>query len=335
MARRATLGFVPMSIGWRLIGGALLAMPWTVSAVAPVARAAESDVPGPVWWGLMFVVAITPALLALRRQSLAATIAWDDESITHFLGGRVKTAIAWKDATLRTSSGGTAPRRIQIADAEGRSIWLAEGEGLATLRTSGRHFIASHDADALLATAARLRRPIHEGSPPRADGVLVWLFVVAGSYAAAINAYLFVGTGTLTSWPMMLICGGLLAAAMRRVVQALGRSRPTEWIAFDGDELGLARARRLDGERVLVDLAPAHHPDALVATRRGFVGATLRERLERPSSPYRSGEPVLEAVNVETQADRVLRFERLRTAFVDVFAYGGLFAMAVAAVLVS
>jgi hypothetical protein len=337
IVRRATLGFVPMSIGFRLVGGTLLGIGWTVAAMFPVVRALESDVPDTTMLGVMCLVAITPALLTGRRHALAATLAWDDRSITHFLGGRVKTAIAWKDATMRIQLGGIAPRLLQITDGDGRTISLAEGHGLAPAWLHGRRMIGKDEADELVRTAARNGASIVSGVVRDAsDGPPLTRDVFRlGPLALAIG-WLFAAThsASAASLSMMLVCGALLVVPFRRAARALARTRTNEWIAFEGGEVGLVRARRLDGAHVLVDLGPAHHADALVGTRRGFVSATLRER-ERPSCPYRAGERVLDAVHLETQADRVLRFERLRTAFVDLFAYGGLFAMSVAAVLVS
>ncbi len=328
-----------MSIGWRLIGGTLLGVAWTLAAVFPVARAVESDVPDTVMLGVMFLVAIMPPLLASRRHSLAATLAWDEQAITHLLGGRVKTAIAWKDATLRTESRGIAPRLLQIVDLDGRCISLAAGVGLAPAWLHGRRMIGADHADALLALASRLGRPIESGvvreaadGPPLACDWLRLLPIGLVGFTLVLH---YPSAQSLVALQMMLVCTMLLVAPVRRVIGAVSRVRPAEWIAFEGDEHGLVRARRVDGGRVLIDLSSAHHPDALVAIRRGFVGATLSERPERPSSPYRDGRRVLDALHVETQSDRVLRFERLRTAFVDLFAYGGLFAMSVAAVLVS
>lgn len=328
-----------MSIGWRLVGGTLLGIAWTLGAVFPVLRAAESDVPDTMMLGLMCLVAITPALLAGRRHALAATLTWDERAITHFLGGRVKTAIAWKDATLRIESGGITPRLLQIVDTDGRCISLAEGNGLAPAWLHGRRMVAKDEADELIAIAARLRRPTERVVLPEGpDGTPLgrdWLRIIPITLAGASLLPAYVNSAEAFAFTMALVCFALLVGPIRRAVRALARRRPTEWIALEGDELGLVRARRLDGGRVLVDLSPAHHPDVLVASRRGFVGATLQERSPRPSSPYRTGEPVLDVVHLETQSDRVLRFERLRTALVDLFAYGGLFAMSVAAVLVS
>jgi hypothetical protein len=339
IVRRSTLGFVPLSIGLRLVGGTLLGIAWTMASVRPVVRAIESDVPDTMLLGLMCLVAITPALLAGRRYALGATLAWDEREITHFVGGRVKTAIAWSDATVRVQPGGIVPRLLQVVDDEGRTISLVEGSGLAPAWAHGRRLIARHEADALIAHAERLGRPVVRGivrestdGPPLARD---WMRLAPLALAFTSSFVTFADQGAGAAIQVMLVCTTLLVVPLRRLARALSRTQPAEWIAFDGEELGLVRARRLDGGRVLVDLAPAHHPDALVATRRGFVGATLRERPERPSSPYRAGERVLEAVHIETQADRVLRFERLRTAFVDLFAYGGLLAVAIAAVLVS
>ena len=329
MVRRATLGFVPMSLGWRLVGGVFLGIAWTLASLAPVLRATESDTPNTVLLGVMFLVGITPALLAGRRSALAAAIAGDEKGITQFLGGRVKTAILWKDATVDRSS-----RVLQIADRDGRRISLVYAVHLAPPWLHGRKLIASHEANELVALATRLgltlgRRVVRE-SP---DGPPVWR-----DWARLVPIGLacwWLARGGSVAVPMMLFCFALLVLPVRRAARALSRAHTNEWIAFEGDELGLVRARRLDGARVLVDPAPAMHPDALVASRGGFVSAELRDRLERPSSPYRIGERVFEAVRIETQSDRVLRFERLRTAFVDVMAYGGLFAGSVAAVLVA
>ncbi len=67
-----------MSIGWRLIGGAVLGIAWTLAAVVPVTLRVESDVPDRTLLGMMCLVAVMPALLAARRHGLAATLAWDE-----------------------------------------------------------------------------------------------------------------------------------------------------------------------------------------------------------------------------------------------------------------
>ncbi len=331
----AALRLVPLPLLVRLFAGALFAAGWVASVFVPLVRVVESDVPGAIFVAAVTIATIAPAVLYLRRHALDATVRWDDETITLLRGGRVATSIAWSDACLRQRRDSAMPRRarlVQIVDPGGRRITLTTGAVIGVPSPVGRVRIEPAALDAILRAASRRASFVRDAPVPETTprALVAWL---AGSIFVAIA---FPGSalavGQTCAFAFALACVALLVDPARRVLAALRRPVGRETLVIDTEERGRVRARRLDGSRVLLDVAAASHPDARLSSRRGFVSAVLAIP-EGGTGTYRSMETPIPATYVETRDDRVLRFEHLRAALVDVIGYGAFFATALAAAL--
>lgn len=334
--REAELGFAPVTLVSRLFAGAPFAAGWAAAVVVPLVRIVESDVPMSMLAGALGVATIAPVVLYLRRHALDTSVRWDAETITLLRGGRVATSIAWRDAVLRQHVGRGGDRIVQIADAAGRRLTLVSGAVLGLSAPSGRARIAPRALDAILRVASEHGSVTREPPLPEARvsfGIAAWLlscltlalFADGPAIARAqIGAIAFAGA-----------CVALLVDPARRLVAAFRRPQGREILVIDTEERGRVRARRLDGSRVLLDVDAARHPDAMLSARRGFVNAVLVIPEDGSGTTYRSQETPIPATFVETRDDRVLRFERVRAALVDVVGYGAFFATAIAAALIT
>ena len=349
--REASLGFVPMTLVSRLFAGAPFAAGWTAAVVVPLVRAVESDVPMGILLGATALATIAPVILYLRRHAMNVRLRWDADTLTLLRGGRVATSIAWSDAIVRQRSqrsGLDRTRVVQVSDRSGRVITLATGSLAGLVAPLGRARIASRDLDALVRTAET--RATFVAEPPKAEpgrraatilrlwllGCLaVALFATGPSTVVEPIAARGAGGAMIAAFAFACACVALLIDPARRILAAFARPLGRETLVIDTEERGRVRARRLDGSRVLLDVAAASHPDAMLSSRRGFVNAVLVVPTDGSGTPYRSLEAPIPATFVETRDDRVLRFEHLRAALVDVIGYGAFFASAVAAVCVA
>lgn len=327
-AREVPLGLVAMPVGLRLLAGALFAAGWALAVFRPLVRVIESDVPSGMLAVALSVATVSPVLLYLRRHALHASLRWDERTVTLLRGGRVATSIAWREAIVRRS-----PSATQIADAAGRTITLTTGVGVSPTPL-GRVRIERPALEALLRTAAQSATFAHE--TPRVDGPPAWL---APTVAACLLVALALDDAPLfapqvAAGAFAMACAALLVDPVRRLASALRKPAGREVLVIDTEERGRLRVRRLDGSRVLLDVGAAMHPDAMLCARRGFVNAVLAIP-DAATETYRSLETPIPATYVETRDDRVLRFERLRAAMVDLVGYGAFLASALAAALVA
>jgi hypothetical protein len=325
----APLGLASLSILGRLVVGVGFGATWASVGVQPVLRALETDAPPAVIVALTWLAVVAPTVLYLRRHALRSSVRWNDEAITRVVGERVAVSITWADAWVRRD-GTRHALAVQIGDAAGRRITLASGWPIHIPLLSGRHRIDREAFDAIVSAARRGGAsfvdgaPIAEPSMPVAPILLVLFLagIIDGPRATTDQAW---------ALAIAIVCSILLVAPIRRLVATLRRPRALEPLLVDTEERGRLRARRLDGSAVLLDVSTASHPDALLATRRGFVNAVLEVPRGGSGPSYRATETPIPATYVETRDDRVLRFEALRTALVDVIGYGAFFATAVAA----
>lgn len=333
--REAALGLVPSTLVSRLALGAPFAAGWSVAVVVPLVRAVESDVPDALLVGALFVATITPVLLYLRRHAMGASLRWDEDTLTLLRGGRVATAIAWREATIRQRVGLGGERLVVVRDAAGRSLTLTTGAPPWRDVPEGRVRVDGDTMQRIL-RAARTHASFDDTRLPMPGAKIALGVVLVATIAVALfGSDRWRGAPQLAAIAFALACFALLLDPARRLHAALTRPVGRETLVIDLEERGRVRARRLDGSRVLLDLEPAHHPDALLAGRRGFVSAVLAVPSETSGTPYRAQETPIPATFVETRDDRVLRFEHLRAALVDVIGYGAFFATAIAAALVS
>jgi hypothetical protein len=321
----------------RLVGGVFLAIWWTVMVAEPLAHASRHDLPEAARTVLLGVALLAPVALYVRRHTLDAAIRWDREALTLLRGGRVVSSIAWSSARVRLS----APSRwlgrgrvLQITDDAGRRITLTDTDDVAVAAwLEGKRRVSVRTLDALLRAAAeRGRAP--QGEPERE---VAWLPLFAIGLAFFVAPPLLVSQHALAgSASAVAIAVALLVAPVRHLVRTLRRPSGSEILLLDTEERGRLRARRLvDGTRVLLDVTPARHPDALLATRRGFVNAVLAIPSFGTGTTYRAAEEPIPATYVETRDDRVLRFEALRAALVDLVGYGAFLATALLAVMLT
>lgn len=343
----ASLGFVPVTLVSRLFAGAPFAAGWAAAVVVPLARAVESDVPHTIFVGAMLVATIAPALLYLRRHAMQASLRWDHDTITLLRGGRVATAIVWRQASVRQRVDRSGARLVHIADAAGRSLTLATASPTGFAAPLGRARITGPQLDRVLA-AARAHATFESGEPTVDPGwhasrnLSVWLLVCLGVALSTSEQH---RAGPIATFAFASACAALLIDPARRVWSAIARPVGRETLVivasstgpaeFDTHERAHVRAHRLDGSPVLLDLGAARHPDARLPTQRGFVSAVLALPAAGSGTPYRSLETPIAATFVETRDDRVLRFEHLRAALVDVIGYGAFFATALAAALIA
>lgn len=333
--REASLALVPMGVAWRVVAGVALGACWTLGVLQPLLVAIESDFPRGVLIAVTGLAMATPALLFLRRHSLDATIRWNDEHVTLLAGGRVLTALAWRDAVVHTRVGrgpGHATL-LQISDRAGRRITVVTGALRGCGWVEGKRWLEGPAFERLREAARRhaLGTTPHcvreRATPPDAWAVVASLGVLA-ALAWAPHA-----PSTL-ALAVALTCAALVLVALARLRGAFARPAPREMLVIDAEERGRLRARRLDGSRVLLDVATAAHPDALLTQRRGLLAAVVVAP-DAKGATYRSVEAPLAATYLETRDDRVLRFERVRGALVDLVGYGTLLATALAAALVT
>lgn len=326
---------VPMGVAWRVVAGVALGACWTLGVLDPLLVAIESDFPRGVLIAATALAMATPALLFVRRHALDATLRWNDEHVTLLVAGRVLTALAWKDATFHERArGGPFPHRVlQISDRAGRRITVVTGARLGCGALEGRRLLDGPSLERLGETArARALGPTpsfvrERTTPPDGLAILASLLVLAAlAWAPRSPALLTLAVAT--------VCAALVLPALVRLRRTFVRPVGTEMLVIDAEERGRLRARRLDGSRVLLDVAAAAHPDALLTARRGLLAAVV-ETPDAKGATYRSVEAPLAATFVETRDDRVLRFERIRGALVDLVGYGALLATSVAAALVS
>lgn len=336
-AREAPLGLVPMSVAWRLAFGVALGLSWTEGVVRPLVRVIESDLPRGVVAAMMFAAIVAPALLYLRRYAMPASVRWTEVDVTLLRGGRVATSIAWADAMFEERVDGDRwPARVlRVGDAAGRRITVVGGARLGVRGLDGRCSIRTTELDALLTTLRS--SPACAGSVPIEDSTRTRDFgaVLAAIVLLQACVYAGLGGGAVLALPLAIVCALLLRDPLRRLRSAFTRPRAHETLLIDTEERGHLRARRLDGSRVLLDVSAASHPDAMLHSRRGFVGAVLDVPQSGGAASYRAPESPIPAIFVETRDDRVLRFEQLRAALVDVIGYGTFFATSITALLVS
>ncbi|MFO0683590.1 MAG: hypothetical protein U0234_16145 [Sandaracinus sp.] len=333
--REVVLALVPMGVAWRVVAGIALGACWTLGVLEPLLVAIESDFPRGVLIAATGLAMATPALLYVRRHALDASVRWNEEHVTLLVAGRVLTALTWKDAVFheRTARGPGRYRALQISDRAGRRITVVTGARLGCPSVEGRRLLDGPSFEALRETARR--RSLGEtptyvrerATPSDAWGLVASLGVLAAlAWAPRPPSMLTLVVAATTSV--------LVLHALVRLRRTFARPIGTEMLVIDAEERGRLRARRLDGSRVLLDVAAAAHPDALLTARRGLLAAVVEEP-EGKGATYRSVEAPLAATFVETRDDRVLRFERVRGALVDLVGYGTLLATAVAAALVS
>ena len=338
VAGQARLGLVPVAVIARVLVGVPFAYGWLVGVVLPLVNAMQSDVPEAILFAATFVAGAAPLLLYLRRHALGATLRWDEQTITLLRNGRTEMAIAWRDARVRFAFDVGFPERtrvVQIADDAGRCITVVSGSGFGGTVPSGRRHMRAVDLDALLDAAEQRSELVSE--PPQLERgtalPLLWLVLGATHVLSTDGPPRAITALYATS--ATVLCAVLLLDPLRRLHAALARPSGRETLVIDTEERGRLRARRLDGSRVLLDVDAASHPDAMLHARRGFVSAVLAIPTDAAGATYRSLEEPIPATFVETRDDRILRFEHLRAALVDVIGYGAFFATAIAAATIT
>lgn len=275
---------------------------------------------------LALSIALPPWILG-RRAPRDARVEWDRDAIVERDGEAIRTAIAWRDARVR-SEGGV----VQITDAAGRAITVAEHA--ATPRWLSRRR-ASAGASELATLAAGIvdRDPGPPIEPDERDarrpvtGPQVVLATVA---LAVIGVPSFaIGIPALAP-PFAALCVALLCALpalrpLHELAALIGESRRfdrADEATIEDPDPTTPLVRRSDGTWVRIDLSRAKHADALLGTRDD-----ARVRVVLPPSgwvaaPTRAtaSTQAVAVDGIETPAERAARGELVRAVVIELAA---------------
>lgn len=278
---------------------------------------------------------VLPPWLLRSRQPRAARVTWDRWGATEHDGAHVRTAIPWSAARARVETGGRG-RVVQITDAEGRAITVA-AQG-ATPR-----WLARRKASAPEASVEELARALAErelGPPIEPDardrrrptmGPQAWsATLVIGVLGVAMLWVVEDLRHLAPAFVALIVCMLCAAPALRplhELLDLLATARrfdraeeATIEQASDGgaEDASEVVLRRKDGSLVRVDLAPARHPDARLATREGtLVHVALPESGWVPAVKIVDLGAAIAASAVETAHDREVRGELARAAGIE------------------
>ena len=224
---------------------------------------------------------------------------------------------------------------MQITDVDGRAITIAS-EGATPRWLSRRKATAPDAALAPLADVLVDLEPGPELAPDARDvrrptmGPQVALVTLVLGLLGAPTMWLAGDMRHLVpAFAALVVCMLCAAPALRPVHELLellavgrrfDRSEEATIVHGEGTE---ALLRRRDGSLVRVDVAPARHPDALLATREGtVVHVVLPAAGWSPAASRVDLGPSVAAEDVETALDREARGELTRAARIELAARG-------------
>jgi hypothetical protein len=318
----AALGFPGLGAWLALLATGLLA--GSLSGTAQVAVFAL--------FALLALAASTllPPALLRARQPRPARVTWDREGLVERDGAHVRTAIPWLGAQARVAHGERG-RVVQVSDAEGRAITLAEPR--AAPRWLAHRKACAADLGLLAGVLGEVD-PGPEIAPDARDArrpTMGWqatlLTLAVGLVALPMMALVPDLRRVGPAFAALLVCILSAAPALRPLHELLEllawqrlfeRSEPATIEEGEGRE---ALLRRADGTRVRIDLGPARHPDAWLATREGaqlFVVLPLAGWI--PAVSRLDLGPPVEVTQVETEHERQARGETLRAAAIELSA---------------
>ena len=279
--------------------------------------------------------AVIAWLLLWARQPRGAKVTWDEHGITEWDGEGVVTAISWSNAMryqvgVRRGShvapGQVVGSTVQFSDPSDRRITISMNVRPPTFSMRRRSVGALRAIHATHATVRPAEKIIPHGSS-RYPRWRVW--PLRAGYALLAFAVFRLGDGVDpmgAAGAFALASLLLFLRALRPLFELLQNKKidgafrdalPVELIGNDGNILFV---RDDQGRTAAFDTTTFHHPDALLATRRGrgfLRAASSRPEGYRGQSAHHQGHPLVHPEAYESAGIRQARRDLQRALIAE------------------